>query len=172
MNVARPFQTQVLQQIDYRFRKQKNLYGCFVASIRRIVEEETERAFTVAENHHLITRLLREGAINANMALHRGDSHEHCLNAALDIGGLWRKGYRGTYVARLEESGEKTIRDRDLYSDRESKPGFYWIDEWQVAGAQSHFMNARADGTIWWDPHPGLELEHRISRRLFHVARR
>lgn len=167
-----PYQTQVLQQTDYRFKKEKNLYGCFLASIRRIVEEEAQRAFTVAENHRLIARLLREGAIDGNMALHRGDSHEHCLNAALDVAGLWPKGYRGTYVARIEEAGPTTILSRDLYQDRYTGIGYYWIDEYQVAGAASHFINAHADDTIWWDAHPGLELEHRISRRLFHVTRR
>lgn len=167
-----PFHTQVLQQVDYRFKKEKNLYGCFLASIRRIVEEEAQQAFTVVENQKLITRLLKEGAINGNMALHRGDSHEHCLNAALDMVGLWAKGYRGTYVARMEESGSSTILSRDLYAGRYTESGYHWIDEYKVVGAASHFVNANADDTIWWDAHPGLPFSHRISRRLFHVHRR
>ena len=168
----KPHDTDCLQQTDFRLPSPVNLYGCFAVALRRQAEEVALRAMTVQENKDFFQRLRRENAINENIKLHNSDSHKHVLNVALDMLGVWPR-LKGEYVARMPcIEGDIQIIDEKLLSKflDNGKHGFFFIDEYNVVNAASHFLNVLMDGDVWFDPMPGLQLGERISRRLFYIG--
>lgn len=160
-------------QTDYRYsditnsdgKKVVNLYACFVFAIRAGVEDFVKKSFTTEEDRELISRGQEEGALNGNTALHKAESHQHVLNIALDLVGEYGK-VKGKYLGRFEtpEDAKKAVED-----ESNVKYAFY-VDEYDVRDANSHFMLAEEDGTIVFDPYPGLDLTERESRRVFVIV--
>ena len=156
------YNTEWLHQTDFRLPRKFQRFGCFVRAIAQGAEDYFGEALSVPAMNRLIDRAKSEKAINSKMFLQNADSHVHVLNIAIDELGYWEQGYRGLYFGR---------KDVSYVLDGEDVSFEFYIDEYDVTDAASHFVRSHEDGTIIWNPMPDLKLGSRKSRRAFAIRK-